>query len=247
MSEHSLNNHIVGRFISKSIESEPGDTYSYTLSDDDNAQGIFTLNREGVLMVADSNRLALEEKASYSITVKSQLKTGSLQEAGKEESFTIEVINFIDVGVNVDIRDTKGGTQRQSPLSMTDDVTITLVLIPDKSHHEAKALLGMLKILQINGDEQTREESVSLFNEKPIPLSEKHEIELWQGPINNLELWRDTRSNFTGIQFEIYPGYCLVPTTEKPESEVEPDLQACFKEEGVLFYNSEPVIIEVKF
>jgi Leucine-rich repeat (LRR) protein len=261
--EHSLNNDVVGRFISGSRE--PGE-YEYVLTDD--AQGLFKLNDQGVLMVADSDRLALEERSDYSVTVKSQLNPENESEelhpeSGTEQDFTIEIINLVDVSVEVDIQDTRNGTLLESPLSLTDNISIMLHIIPDISHREANAhlLLGMMSLfpnrqvmyVYIEEDLPKWGEPMRLFSREPITLLEKHDVKLWEGPVSEVESWLRSSDDFTGLKLEIYLGYCLVPPDEMTESEaelianeVEMDLHYCFTEEGLLFHNSEPVVIEVK-
>jgi Leucine-rich repeat (LRR) protein len=217
--ENSLANTAVGRFITKNQERG---TYLYELLDE--PQTVFRIDNN-LLRVADSNQLDFEKQSTYPITVSStQIETGEQI----VETFTLVVVNLEDIATLVDIRDTTTGAAIAQPLNPANDVSITLLLIPDAIHRGQQADIVSIAMYRQSdtivgefvrdstGWQEWEQRLVPLpAIEEEITLQNTHEVLLWQGPL----------TTFAGGQVDMYLGYRL--------------------ENGALFYNPEPVTLMI--
>ncbi|BAP57456.1 hypothetical protein THII_3159 [Thioploca ingrica] len=132
--ENSPGGTMIGRLWTLDSQSSH---YSYELLDD--AQGQFTLEGD-LLRVAPEATLDFETQPTYAITVRSW-KTEEPQ-FHLEKTFTIDLINQIDVTVLTEFPD----SQRAQRLSAADgqnqdEIELTLQLLPDPTHQGKSAEL----------------------------------------------------------------------------------------------------------
>ncbi|EDN71519.1 VCBS [Beggiatoa sp. PS] len=218
--ENSINNTIVGRFITTNQEIG---SYIYELLDDieNNAQEVFWVDGDLLRVAAP---LDFEKQSFYNLTVSStQIETGQ----PAVETFTLKVVNLMDVATPVEIRDAATDAVIAQPLHAANNVTITVQLIPEAEHRGLEADIVSIAMYR-QGDtivgEFVRDSSswqvwdhqlVTLPAIKEVVLQNNHEVSLWQGPL----------TGFAGGQVDMYVGYRL--------------------ENGALFYNPEPVTLVI--
>jgi|GEM_PF-1063010 len=127
--ENTPSGGVVGRFYQINGERE---SCHYQLLQ--NGDGHFELNQD-LLVVAAGATLDLERQPYYEVTVQCQ------EEPTTEETFTLTVLNQIDVTVEASIFDAVGqtlppvtGTTSRFEVPATAEITLTLHLLPDITH-----------------------------------------------------------------------------------------------------------------
>ncbi len=209
--EQSVNGTIVGRLVND----DPGN-YVYELLDD--ADERFLLDND-LLRVADGKRLDFEKQSNHNITVLRQvveteevIETEEAVETADaiEKTFTVEVINKIDISILGEVRDITG-TLRSTPITTTDDIQINVQLIPDIEHHGLEAdVISLVIYLQgeaiktyiLDGETWAEWDDKYLLDlpiVKHLTLQESQNIPLFQGQL----------TEFAGGEMRFYVGYRL--------------------------------------
>jgi hypothetical protein len=190
--ENSLEGTIVGRFWT--IDPQLS-RYAYELIDD--AQGRFKLV-DDLLVVAATGLLDFETQTTHSITVRAQ----KLEDATitLTATFTIQLLNKIDVRVWGEVR-TTNQAQVLDPTNLpaTDDVMITIHLVPEQTHQGKLAELISVAVWKPLVEGETRMyrradknwipwhgDFTNLFSHKSLTLNSQNELTIWQGQLTYL-------------------------------------------------------------
>ncbi|BAP55042.1 hypothetical protein THII_0745 [Thioploca ingrica] len=200
--ENSPKGFIVGRLW---IQGDEQSHYQYELIE--NAQGRFTLMND-LIVIAKDDELDFENQVAYPIVVRST-QTDTHQVL--EKTFTIDILNVIDVTVRGELYDITHQSIDSSNLRSADKVIIELQLIPDQTHQGQLAVLfsvalwvadsGQTRLYIFNGDTwvEWNGDWATLSSVQPLILQDHHELTLWQ----------DKLPNFSSGQFHIFGGYRL--------------------------------------
>jgi len=200
--ESSPSGTVVGRFLAIGEKSQG---FTYELLESSN--GLFALEKD-ILVVGDSSRLDFEKQRSYAIKVRGE-EIESHQ--ALEKTFTIDLVNLVDVGVDeVAVNDLGGRQLRLSSVAANEPVTIKAKIVPDVEHLGQTAELFMvtnfvqdqqvsLKML-VGTQWQAWDGNLStLQGVRTVTLQENVELTLWSGPL----------AEFSGGKVEVYVGYRL--------------------------------------
>jgi hypothetical protein len=206
--EQSIAGTAVARLITESSERA---SYQYELIDD--AEGRFYL-QDDILLVADSQALDFETQTTHDITVRSQATEIPAQ---IEKTFTIELINVIDMAVTSEIRDANEVALSTATIPTHQPVKIIAHLTPDAEHQGREAeMMSVVFYFQA-------EQLIGVF-----ALDEAQQWQLWDGHLLTLPSYqRQTLpkkaewlfhgsfpNEFAGSRLEIYLGYRLIATGE---------------------------------
>jgi hypothetical protein len=152
--------------------------------------------------------LDFESQSAYPITVRgTQTDTHQVL----EKTFTIDILNVVDVTVRGELYDVTHQLIDSSKLRSADKVIIELELIPDQTHQGQLAVLfsvalwvadsGQIRLYMFNGDTwvEWNGDWAILSGVQSIILQDHHKLTLWQ----------DKLPNFSSGQFHIFGGYRL--------------------------------------
>lgn len=194
---------IIGKFLTSGDDTSS--TYVYDLIDD--ANGRFGLAKD-VLVVLEGAELDFETQKNHEIVVRRR-KAGTTSIL--EKTFTLEVINTIDVQIEeAHIRDETGQTISPNQVNALEVITIEIQLVPDKAHiGQTVELIGAALYLQQNKtttfmlDGQIwRAWDGDLNTLQPIrtlTLQAHHALTLWQGQL----------TDFSAGELQLFMGYRL--------------------------------------
>ncbi|MDY6991608.1 MAG: hypothetical protein SVR94_03245, partial [Pseudomonadota bacterium] len=221
-SEHVFENSpadiVVGKLITLDPESKH---YIYQLVD--NAEARFKLVND-LLLINNNSKLDFETASQHRITVRSiQIET----QQQLEKTFTLEVTNLTDVAIEHPvIHNSAGQLIASTRIKASEEVTLSLELIPDAQHVGQTAELIAVAFsnpsasqMQMLSGQHWRiwdGHFAHLKAVQQLTLQPRHHLTLWQGRFNQ----------FMSKQVEIFVGYRL------PNGEV--------------IYQPEPVNIQVQ-
>ena len=200
--ENSPNGFIVGRLWSKGNEQTH---YQYELIED--AQGRFTLMND-LIVIAKADELDFENQVAYSIVVRG---TQADTQQVLEKTFTIDILNVVDVTVRGELYDVTHQPIDSSNLRSADEITVKLQIIPDQTHRGQLADLfsvalwmadtGQTITYMLNGNTWVEWDGdlATLASVQTLILQDQHELKLWQAKLPNFSLG----------QFRIFGGYRL--------------------------------------
>jgi hypothetical protein len=206
--EQSLTGTAVARLITESSEQA---NYQYELIDD--AEGRFYL-QDDILLVADSQALDFETQTTHDITARSQATEIAAQ---IEKTFTIELVNVIDITVTSEIRNVNNLVLPTNTIPTHQPVNIMVHLTPDAEHQGQEAeMISVVLYFQA-------EQLIGVF-----ALDEAQQWQLWDAHLLTLPSYqRQTLpkkaewlfhgsfpNEFAGSRLEIYLGYRLIATGE---------------------------------
>jgi predicted outer membrane repeat protein len=212
--EKSVNNTIVGRLVTTDGQKN---AYVYELFDD--AQGRFWLDKDS-LRVTENSQLDYETQSNHNITVRGRSVDSQVT---IEKTFTIEVLNVIDVDIVSEVRDATGQLI-EPPIRATEEIQLNIQLIPEIKHCGLEADIICIAFYLKNGElstpyvfdgniwhEWNDDYLIKVPRVKRLILQNSHNIPLFKGPL----------TDFAGGNFNIYMGYRLTETEAffyQPES-----------------------------
>jgi hypothetical protein len=207
--EQSLPGTAVARLITSSRERA---RYQYELVDD--ANGRFYL-QDDILLVANNQALDFETQMTHDITIRSR---ATEIEGQIEKTFTIELVNIIDVVVTGEIRDANNLALSTTAIPTNQPVKIMIHLTPDAEHRGQEA---EIIAMALHYQDQRLVDSLA--------LNEAQQWQFWDGNLFSLPgyqrqilpekadllLYQDSFSDeFAKGTLKIYVGYRLIATGE---------------------------------